>query len=386
MAQIKEVKQCYNCGSILQCDDPSQPGYIKKELLESEFQPFYFCEECFRKEKYHEHSNEPDVSEDLLKLIRDAKKKNALIVYVVNLVSFEASFSSKINEILSDTNILVVASKFDLLPEGTDPSHVKKYVAHRFLTSGLKVKLANILIESAFDDEAIRAFGSKVYELKGDKDVYVIGAKLSGKTTLLNAFLKVYKNLSNRNIVTDRYPGTDIRVMKIPLNKNETIYDVPGIDDNNSILHNLDQSTLRKIYLTKPVEKRVVYLSKVSALFIGGIAMVSLVKDNKKHRFALSCYFHDAVDLKKVVNHKVEEGFIKAISKGSLTPSLKSIKSIKDLDIYEVDANDKLSRDINIQGLGWISYLGHGEKLRIYVPKGVSITLSSNKIASKKAK
>lgn len=386
MTQIKEVKQCYNCGCPLQCENEDEPGYISKEVLESQNQSFYFCNECFLKERHSKRSNEPLVSDDLLTLLKDAKKKNALIVYVVNLFSFECSFSSKINEIIKDMNILVVASKADLLPKGSDDVHLRKFINYNFLNSGLKVKASNIMIESAFDDETIRAVGSKIYELKGNNDVYVIGAKLSGKTTLISSFLKGYKNVTKYNIVTDNYPNTNIRVMKIPLNKHQFIYDVTGIDDTNSILHNLDKATLRNIYLTEEVIKRNISISSLSALFIGGLALISVLKDDKKHKLNLSLYFHNDIELKKVPSHNYEQKFIDGILKNRLVPSLKSIKSIKDLDIYELEMEEGSSKDINIQGLGWLSYIGHGEIIRIYVPKGVSICLTQNKIKEKKNK
>lgn len=386
MAEIKEVKQCYNCGKVLQSENPNESGYISKEVLTNSSQSFYFCDECFQKERYSQRINEPSVSTDLLSLLLDAKKRKALIVYVVNLFSFEASFSSAINDILKDMNILVVASKADLLPLGTDRAFIREYVSYNFLSNGLKVDLSNIMVESAFDEDTIRAVGSKIYELKGHNDVYVIGAKLSGKTTLISSFLKIYKNVSKCNIVTDKYPSTDLRVMKIPLNNHQFIYDVPGIDDTNSILHNLDKATLRKIYLTKSVEKRNASLSSISALFIGGLAIVELLHLGQKRRFNMSLYFHKSIELKKISSSNSVERFIADISKNKLVPSLKTIKSIKDLDVYDIDADDNNSRDLNIQGLGWLTYVGHGEKLRIYVPKGVSISLTKSKINDKKVK
>ena len=115
MAKISQIRRCYSCGAVLQSEDPTKEGYVKKETLENASQNFLFCDHCFELERYKNKSNDPEVSEDYLKFIMDAKRKNALIVYVVNLFSFEASFSLQINSILEGMDILVVGNKFLVL-------------------------------------------------------------------------------------------------------------------------------------------------------------------------------------------------------------------------------------------------------------------------------
>ena len=124
MPTINQIRRCYNCGVILQCDDPNKEGYVKKETLESASQNFLFCDKCFEKERYRKRSNEPLLENDFVTLLNDAKKKQALIVYVVNLFSFEAAFNHQLNDILNGMNILVVANKFDLLPPGTKKDEI----------------------------------------------------------------------------------------------------------------------------------------------------------------------------------------------------------------------------------------------------------------------
>ena len=110
MSQISQVRRCYNCGAILQSEDPSKEGYVRKETLENGSQNFLFCDKCFELERYKSVSNEPIVDPDFIKLIKDAKAKNALLVYVINLFSFEASFNHEVCDLLKDMRILVVAN------------------------------------------------------------------------------------------------------------------------------------------------------------------------------------------------------------------------------------------------------------------------------------
>lgn len=384
MAEINKIRRCYNCGAILQSDDPSKEGYVKKETLENANQNFLFCDKCFELERYKARSNEPALDPDYLLLLNNAKKKGALVVYVVNLFSFEASFNHQIIEIIQGMNILVVGNKFDLLPEGTNKDETREYVAHRFRAAGLTIKADNVILTNAFDDETAKEVMTQIYELKNGHDVFVVGSSLSGKSTLISSFLRVINNLSKGNIVTAPYPHTKLNVMQIPLNKKTALYEVPGFSLDNSILYNLDRETNREIYLTKPVKARDVTIKPKQCLYIGGLAFLELVKGKAT---TFSCYFHDHVQLKRVLLLKGQEGdakFIKLVNKKALHPSLPTLKSVKDLDVYEITITESNQRDIGILGLGWVSFKANNQVIRVYLPKGVSIYHSRTKILKNK--
>lgn len=61
-------------------------------------------------------------------------------------------------------------------------------------------------------------------------------------------------------------------------------------------------------------------------------------------------------------------------------PSSASLKSLVDFDVFDLAVDEKGSRDIGIQGLGWINFEGKNQKFRIYLPKGVSLYTSRAKI------
>lgn len=381
MAQISQIRKCYNCGAVLQCDDPSKEGYVNREVLENGSQNFLFCDKCFEIERYRPKSSEPEVSDELLSIVKDAKEKNALLVYVINLFSFEASFSHKINEIIKGMNILVVANKFDLLPHNTNEEETREYVAHRFRAEGVHLEKDNIAIASVFDDETARNIITQIYELKNGKDVYVLGSRLAGKTTLIYSFLKVYKNLSRGNIVTQEYKNTSLRIMQIPLSNKTMMYEVPFIPDNNSILQHVDSTTNKKIYLTNEVKAREVALSKGQVIYFGGLSFLELVEGKKTN---INFYFAESVPLKRAPAKKCEEKFVSLVNKKILKPTCYKIKTVKDLDVYEIKITESNYRDLGIQGLGWFNFLANNQIFRIYVPKGVSIYSSRPKLLNRK--
>ena len=384
MPTINQIRRCYNCGVILQCDDPNKEGYVKKETLESASQNFLFCDKCFEKERYRKRSNEPLLENDFVTLLNDAKKKQALIVYVVNLFSFEAAFNHQLNDILSGMNILVVANKFDLLPSGTKKDEIEEYVAHRFRAAGLQMSADKVIVASAFDDDTAREIMMRIYEMKNGKDVFIVGSHLSGKSTLLSSILRVFSNFSGATIVTEPYPNTNLDVMKIPFNKKSSMYNTPGLSIDNSILYNLDKPTFNTIFATQTLKERQIVVAKNQALLFGGLGFIELLSGDKT---IFNCYFNDKVILKRLNPNRnpMDERFVKLIASKAVKPVYQGISSVKDLDVYEIDVNDSRTtyRDIGILGLGWINFKASNQIIRIYVPKGVSIYSSRPKINKK---
>lgn len=380
MAKISQIRRCYSCGAVLQSDDPTKEGYVKKETLENASQNFLFCDRCFELERYQNKSNEPEVSEDYLRFLMDAKRKNALLVYVVNLFSFEASFSMRINAIIQGMDILVVGNKFDLLPASCTEEETKEYVAHRFRASGVKLTKDDVVLGTATTDENAKHILSRIYELRNGRDVYVIGASMSGKTTLVQSFLRVYSNMSKGTISTHLYPKTKLTVMEIPLSSKTSLYDAPGISINNSILFNLDKATLKQIYLTKAVEAKKIALEEGQVLCLGGIAYIQLIKGKKTD---FKCYFHDHVELKKLSGQHVDEKFIQLVLRKRLVPSLPRIHSGRDLDVFEITITETNYRDIGVQGYGWLNFKAANQTFRICIPQGVAIYSSRPKVLDK---
>ena len=380
MEQISKIRKCYSCGATLQCEDPSLEGYVSKEVLENPTQNFAFCNHCFEAERFSSLSNEPFIEDDFIGVLKEAKEKGCLIVYVVNLFSFETSFSKEVIDLINGSNILVVGTKFDLMPEDTSIYDMSEYVAHRFRVAGLKIQAPDVMITSTKDEQSIRETLTRIFELKNNKNVYIIGPTDSGKTMLISQFLKIYKNLSNGNIMTHEYKNTNLKVMEIPLNNRSSMFETPGISITNSILFGLDQKTLRSLYVTKPVEAREISLSEGQSLLIGGLAIIEHLSGNKT---SINCYFSENVQLRKNRFHDIEKKFIALSNKGQLKPSLQRIKTTKDMEIFEIEfksGKKPVYRDLGFAGLGWVSIKTTNQKIRVYVPKGISIYTSRPKV------
>lgn len=379
MEQISKVRKCYKCGVTLQCDDPEKEGYVRPEVFDNPNQSFYFCNKCFEAEKFHTTSNEPYIDEDFITILNEAKEKNCLLVYVVNLLSFETSFSKEVIDLIQGMKILVVATKFDLLPVGVKEDDILEYVAHRFRVAGIQITHDDVMIHHNNDEDSSRDVLTRIFELKNAKSVYVIGCEDAGKTAMISSFLKIYSNFSSGNIVTHEYKGTHLRVMEIPLTNKSSMFETPGISRTNSILFGLDSKTLKSIYLKEPAEPRKISLSEGSSLFIGGLAIIQLIEGDRAN---MICYFHKNVVLEKTHRSDIEKKFLHLIKHNELQPSLSKLKSTTDMDVFDIEMKDGDGsyRDLGFAGLGWVSIAARKQKFRIYVPKGVSIYTSRPKV------
>ena len=72
------------------------------------------------------------------------------------------------------------------------------------------------------------------------------------------------------------------------------------------------------------------------------------------------------------------------IQKGFLFPQSPFLLGPVDLAAYELVVDETGSRDIGIEGYGWIGFHGKKQTFRIFVPKDVAIYTSRSKIPVKK--
>jgi 30S ribosome assembly GTPase len=378
MSKVNVVRRCYSCGVILQTSDKKKEGYVNPDVLERPLDTVLFCEKCYKEKAYNIAPAEASVSPDFLTMLLDAKASDALIVYVVDLVSFECSFNTELIDTIKGLNVLVLANKRDLMPKEAKDADLKEYVAHRFRVASLPVQASDVLLLSLTTLVDLTEVKKVIEKRRKRHDVYIIGPIGAGKSFFLSAYLRNFDNPSGKAIVTADYPGTHLSVMQIPLDRSSMIYDTPGTGIDNSLRGKAEPEVNRVIVPESPLKKRSFTLAKGESLLLGGLARLDLLSSDKK-KLPLNAYFASGVQIKKVLHHG-EEAFQKSLAKDALKPSTHLVKALKDLDVYDVVVDELGSRDLGIAGLGWFNFPGLGETFRIYVPKGVSIYTSRAKI------
>ena len=380
MSQFNVVRRCYGCGAVLQSEDPKAKGYLGHEVLENgPLGAPLFCEECWKTTRYNSAPSGAKASDDFLSMLRDARASDALIVYVVNLFSFECSFIPEVNEILGESKILVIANKRDLLPKKADDGWLRSYVAGHFRKSKLNVGKDDVYLLSLRSAMDISDVVKKIDAARKGHDVYVIGAAGAGKTVFVNAYLRGYANRSNRNVSIAKYPKTSLNVMTIPLDSSSSLFDTPGTSPENSLLSKVGPMQLHGLVPQMEIKPRQYALAEKEKLVFGeGLATVTLTKGK---RTALTVYCSNDLPIAKRLGNKLEDAFFKLVRQIGNAP--KEI-SPSDFDAFDIDVEETGQRDIGIEGLGWFSFPASGQSFRLYVRKGVSLYISTPKIKAKR--
>lgn len=380
MSKFNVVRRCYACGAILQGEDKNKEGYVEQRLLdETPLSHVLFCEKCWTEQRYNIAPRHPNVDPDFLSMLYDAQASDALIVYVVDLFSFESSFIPEVTEAIEGLRILVIANKRDLLPASLDDDALREYVAHRFRRAKLHVTRDDVVLASLTYLSGAEGLANHIQELRRGHDVYIIGAVGAGKTLFVSNFLRGYDNRSGMSITTANYPGTNLRVMQIPLDGSSCLYDTPGTSIENSVLGIVEPSVSSEILPKRAVKARHMVLAPGEAIFIGGLARFELLASGEEKQ-NVACYFSEEVDLIKSKTKAHEAAFFKHIERGSAHPSSKNLTSSIGFDAFEITVDEVGQRDIGIEGLGWISFTGNKQIWRVYLPKGVSVFTTRAKI------
>ena len=377
MSKLNIVRRCHNCGVILQGEDRHAPGYIDPSVLDNTGARVLFCNKCFDESRYNFVPRTPKVSDEYLTMLEDAEASDSLIVYIVDLFSFENSFVPEITRIIEGLNILIVANKRDLLPLNYDDDLLREYVAHRFRNARFKVTRDDVVLVSLTSTADSRALLEQIEARRKRHDVYVLGAIGAGKTQLISSFLHSFSNNSDRVISSSNYPGTSLRIMQIPLDTSTYVYETPGISLDNTIQSKLDLAGIKSVTPTEPVKARVITMEKGDSLFIGGVARFDLLHGDKQE---IKAYFAKDVTLTKVRTTRADESFVRRKLSGGMIPVSSSINTLVDFDAFDLDVEETGDRDIGVAGLGWIHFVGDRQKWRIFTPKNVAIYHSRSKI------
>ena len=378
MAKAQRVRRCFSCGAILQSNNSKEDGFISKRTIE-ENKPdaLLYCNRCYNKIKALNFSQlEEDVDDEICKILKDAVATDALIIWVVDLFSFNGTLSEAVIKKIKNLKVIVIGTKRDLFERKAKDDTFKKYLKDRFVEAGITPEA--ILIfghESDFDAPKLLESLNKARQ---GHDVYMIGSSLSGKTVMINHVLKGFKNTTKWSVRTVQYPGTDVNVLEIPLSNSSFFYELPGFSLNTNLLSKVNKDIQRIITPKKKVECKQRTINTKEALVVGNVAYFELVS-GKPTTFKF--YSAEGVETKKIRSKVLKEYTVTNLRTKELRPVVEEFTGFSDYDLFEYEMeNDGLVHDISITGLGWVSFIAKGQKIRVSLPKGVALKESLGKI------
>lgn len=371
MAKVKRVLRCYHCGAILQTEDPEEPGFITKSVIEGKKQIMIpYCNKCYESMITLNGSVlDQQVDDDILKVLDDAVATDALIVWVVDLFAFNGTLNPDLIRKLRKQKVWVVGTKKDLFPKNIPAEAFTRYLEERFTEAGLKPTAIRIV--GAGDGQDAADLFNELNQAREAHDIYMIGKITSGKTSLINKFLKVYENKSKRQINTQIYEGTSVKVLEIPLSRSSSFYELPGLSQNTSAIGLVEKEVQKFIIPKKQVKITPKIMATGDALLIGSLAAFMVV-NGKPSTFRF--YSAEGVEVKKLPMKLLDKVMKDNFSKKFLRPVSDRFVAYSDFDIfeYEMEADD-IKHDISIEGLGWVDFTGRGQIVRVLLPKGAAL-------------
>ncbi len=377
MAVAKRVLRCHNCGAILQTDSKKLPGFISRNIVENGVPKIPYCNSCYEKMLELNGSNlDHETDKDILKILKDAVATDALIVWIVDLFSFNGTLNPDVAKKIKKLDIVVLGSKRDLFPSNVTDEMLIRYLDERFSEVGINP--ISIRLIGNNDNEDINSNLKKINEERRGRDVYLIGDLNSGKTTFINRLLKNYVNKTKWQIKTELYPGTASNVLEIPLSNSSFFYELPDLSDSTSVLSKVEKSVQSVITPKKEVNMTRKFIAGGSAILVGNLACFYLVKGKYT---SVRCFTSEKAELKVTSIEKVDDMLESIRKRKNLKPASDRFVSFRDYDMFEYDLeSDDLRHDIAVEGLGWFSLRGRGQKIRILLPKGVAVKECLSKV------
>lgn len=378
MGRSKRVLRCFHCGAILQYEKTEEKGYIFPETFHraTPIQIIY-CDRCFQTMKAFNFSElEQRIDDDILKILDDACATDAYIIWVIDLFSFNGTLNKKIAEKVKKLSVSVIGTKKDLLPQEAKEENLITYLRERFSEYGIEP--TSIRVYSNTDKIDPKELIEDMNAARKAHDVYMIGNNSSGKTSLINRFLKGYENKTTRQIKTINYPDTHVDVLEIPLSLSSFLYELPGISQSTSVVGKIEKEVAKIIVPKKTIKVTPRMMGAGDALMVGSLAAYEILKGKPTtYRF----YAAEKVETKKVSLKKLDDAISENNMRRNVRPVSDILVSFLDYDMFEYTMeSDNQWHDIAIEGFGWLSFKAQGQVVRVRLPKGVALKESLAKI------
>ena len=355
---------CKGCGAVLQDTDPSKEGFLPSLKPDS-----IYCKRCFRLIHYNEMPKIIASNADYEKVVNDLLKKNGLIVLLVDIFDFNATFNPQILAKLKGKDVLIVANKYDLLPKSTKVEKVLQFIERMSNSAGFSPVGINII--SAKNSYYLDDLMNSIDLLRQDRDVYILGYANVGKSFLINSLLKRYLDKKEDVISTSPIPGTTLKSIAIHFfDDNKSFIDTPGLINEKNIYSKLMPQSYPKLMPKSEIRPITFQLNSDNLLFVSGLISVQVLDQDN---VGMTCFF--SKDL--VLHRRKVEGsneFFKNHLGELLNPPMIEEKDNLEYVTKDLVLNKPYKQDLYIYGLGFISF-NKNCKIRVKYIKGIDVIL-----------
>ena len=342
------VRKCKGCGALLQDINEEEKGFIPVLNDKSKY-----CKRCFRMMHYNELPKIVASNAEYEKVIDDVVKKNGLIVFVVDIFAFKATFNKKMIDKLREKNVILVANKYDVFPHSTNIESIVKWLSHECEKIFFKVDAIHIV--SSKKGYFIEELTNTIDLARKERDVYFVGCANVGKSSLINALLKKNTSVTDDVVSTSVIPGTTLNEIRIPFfEDNKAFIDTPGLINPQDVLNVLLPESYKKILPDSEMKPITYQITSGNAICFAGLAALSFTCNEK---ISAIVYASKNLYIHRCKSERVEELFKTQLGE-LLNPPLKSeALNMKYKEIF-VRLDGKKKRDVWFSGFGFISIKG----------------------------
>lgn len=368
----QSISRCMGCGSTLQSEDESKPGYVPKSALHKEG---VICQRCFRIKHYNEVADVHLTDDDFRKILHEIGSTKALVVNIVDIFDFNGSLIPGLHRYIGKNPLLLVANKVDLLPKNVNLRRMKHWMKVRAHEWGLKP--VDVVLVSGRTGANIQELVDKMDELRNGNNVYIVGATNVGKSTVINRLLKDYGESNGVEITTSRFPGTTLDLIEIPLDERSFLYDTPGVINSHQLVHQLSPQELKSVIPAKQVNPKVYQLKPEQTLFLGGFVRIDFVQGEAQ---PFVVYVSNDIPVHRTKLEKADQLYVEHAGEMLSPPSKETLSKIGKLQKHAFSIQKGGKKDIVISGFGWITTNGAPAKIEVHAPKGTSVLVRDSLI------
>lgn len=349
---------CKGCGVLLQSERPDAIGYTPKEQAD-------YCQRCFRIRHYDDVMISMQQGIDPAAVFAKIAKYDALILWVVDLFDFEANLLSSIGRHLPQKDIVMIATKRDLLPQTLSDEKLGQFVLRRLKEEGIRVEgivFCGDLAHAAHHplNHSVEEVNKAITHYRKGRDVIVMGMANAGKSTLLNALCE------QSDLTTSPHPGTTLDFVKIQ-REGYALYDTPGITRQDSLLTHAPSDLLKTVIPFRTLKPRVYQLYEDQSYALGGMVRLDV---HTQGNASVVAYFSDQLRIHRGKAAKADALWQAHLGE-LLSPTL-------DQDFHQMKCYTYAKRqeklDVVIHGLGWFCVSGDFREVRVWVNGNVNVT------------
>lgn len=343
-----EELRCIGCGSIIQSDDQTKPGYVPNSKLNDESENI-ICRRCFRLKNYNEVTPVSVTQDDFYSVVSKIGNTNSLVVKMIDIFDIEGSIIPQIAKLTNNNDLIILVNKRDLLPKSVKEAKLLHHI--RYIIAQYNLKPLSIHIMSATKNKNIDVVINDILDKAGKRDIYVVGATNVGKSTFINTLLKSYADSKKDIITVSSTAGTTLDLIRIPIG-NQFIIDTPGILNDIQLTHYLSQKALKVVTPKKEIKPKGFQLEAAQTLFFGGLARVDFVSGPDT---SFICYCSAMLKIHRTKLEKADELYNNHAGK-LLSPPFENDQQFT-LKKHNFKLPNK-KQDIVIPGLGFITVKG----------------------------